>query len=93
MADIFKSEKGDIPEVDLNGTDLITSLVTTFESNDLHTRNTINFLYDKNSQYVFLDILAIHNGMKLADIVFGFDKEKLISMCQNILDYFADQKK
>jgi hypothetical protein len=88
----FESEKGDVPEFDLTGTDLITSLITTFESNDLHARTAINFSHDKKTDYVFMDVLSIHNGKKLIDIVFGFDKEKILSMCENIRVYFRDKK-
>lgn len=87
----FGSEKGDIPQADLNKMDLISSIVTTFESNDLHTRNAINFRFDQESGYIFMDILAIHNGVKLADIVFGFDREKVMTMAQNIIKYFEDK--
>lgn len=88
---IFKSSKGEIPEIDPSKLDLIISLLTTFESNDLHTRNAINFRYDSKSDYVFLEILAIHNGMKLIDYILGYDKEKIIHACKTILGYFEQQ--
>jgi hypothetical protein len=86
----FSSPKGEIPEIDPNKLDLIISLLTTFESNDLHTKNAINFRYDKERDYVFLEMLSIHNGMKLVDYVFGYDKEKILNVCKNILSYFGE---
>ncbi|MDD5649342.1 MAG: hypothetical protein PHF86_02845 [Candidatus Nanoarchaeia archaeon] len=85
---MFKSPKGEIPEIDVTKLDLIISLLSTFESNDLHTRNAVNFRYDKKRDYVFLDIMSIHNGEKVADCVLGFDKEKVCNVCQSVLDYF-----
>lgn len=93
MSATFRSSKGDIPELNPNTLDMIVSLLTTFESNDLHTRNAINFKYDKNNDYVFLEILAIHNGMKIVDYLFGYDKDKIINVCKNILDYFSEKEK
>ena len=90
---IFRSGKGDIPEIDPSKIDLIISLLTTFESNDLHTRNAINFRYDKKTDYVFLEILSMHNGMKLVDYTFGYDKEKMVNVCKGILDYFSQNSK
>jgi len=84
----FKSPKGEIPEIDPKGLDLIISLLTTFESNDLHTRNAINFMYDKSRDYIFLEILAVHNNEKLVDYLFGYDREKITNVCKNILEYF-----
>lgn len=92
MASTFRSPKGEIPEIDPAKLDLIASLITTFESNDLHTKNVINFRYDKKTDYVFLDMLAIHNGMSLIDYVLGFDKEKIINVCKNILEYFSTKE-
>jgi len=88
---IFKSQKGDIPEADPLKLDPIISLLTTFESNDLHTRNLINFKYDREHDYVFLEILSEHNGVKLVDHLFGYDKEKIINVCKNILEYFENK--
>jgi hypothetical protein len=85
---VFKSPKGEIPEIDPKRLDLIISLLTTFESNDLHTRNNINFKYDETTGYVFLEILAEHNGMKIVDHLFGYDKDKIINLCKHILEYF-----
>lgn len=93
MASTFRSPKGDIPEIDPAKFDLIASLITTFESNDLHTKNVINFRYDKNTDYVFLDILAIHNSMNLIDYILGYDKEKIINVCRNIIEYFSTKEK
>lgn len=92
----FDSNKGDIPEIDnefLKKMNLIASVVTTFESNDLHMRTAINFRHDEIRKYVFMDALSIHNGMKIVDAVFGFDEEKIKSVCQNILDYFEEKNK
>jgi hypothetical protein len=91
MAKSFKSPKGEIPEIDPNKLDLITSLLTTFESNDLHTRNALNFRYDHKTDYVFLELLAVHNGQELVDYVFGYDKEKMVNVCNQILDYFSSR--
>lgn len=88
---VFKSPKGDIPEIDPSKFDLIISLLSTFESNDLHTRNAINFRYDKVRDYVFLDVVSLHNGVKLVDCVLGYDREKIINVCQSVLDYFKQQ--
>jgi hypothetical protein len=88
---IFKSPKGEIPELDPSKLDLIISLLSTFESNDLHTRNAINFRFDPKTDYVFLEILAIHNGMKLIDYILGYDKDKVINVCKAILEYFEQK--
>lgn len=88
----FESPKGEIPEIDPTKIDLIISLLSTFESNDLHTRNAINFRYEPKLDYVFLEILSMHNGMKIVDCIFGFDKEKIINVCQSILEYFENRK-
>lgn len=90
---IFESPKGEIPEIDPSKMDLIISLMTTFESNDLHTRNAINFKYDRERDYIFLELLAIHNGMRLVDYIFGYDKEKIINVCKNIIEYFSKEEK
>ena len=86
----FSSSKGEIPEIDPSKLDLIISLMTTFESNDLHTRNAINFKYDRTRDYVFLELLAEHNGMKLIDYLFGYDREKITNACREILKYFGE---
>lgn len=88
---IFKSSKGELPEIDPSKLDLIISLLSTFESNDLHTRNAINFRFDPKTDYVFLEILSIHNGMKLIDYILGYDKEKIITVCKSILEYFEQK--
>jgi hypothetical protein len=93
MSAIFRSSKGDIPEIDPSKLDLIISLMTTFESNDLHTKNVINFKYDNKRDYVFLEMLSVHNGMKLVDYIFGYDKEKIVNVCKNILEYFEQQQR
>jgi hypothetical protein len=76
MAKSFKSPKGEIPEIDPNKLDLITSLLTTFESNDLHTRNALNFRYDEKTDYVFLELLAVHNGQEILDYFSSRDGKK-----------------
>ena len=91
MNSSFNSPKGEIPEIDPTNLDLIISLMTTFESNDLHTKNAINFKYDKTRDYVFLELLAIHNGVRLVDYIFGYDKEKIVNVCKNILEYFSKE--
>lgn len=88
----FESPKGEIPEVDPDKLDLIISLMTTFESNDLHTENALNFRYDPKSDYVFLELFAVHNGQTLIDYVFGYDREKMINVCNQILYYFSEKK-
>jgi hypothetical protein len=85
---IFKSSKGELPEIDPTKLDLIISLLSTFESNDLHTRNAINFRYDPKTDFVFLEILSTHNGMKLIDYILGYDKDKITNVCKTILEYF-----
>jgi len=92
MSATFRSSKGDIPEIDPSKLDLIISLMTSFESNDLHTKNVINFKYDNKRDYVFLEMLSVHNGMKIVDYIFGYDKEKIVNVCQNILEYFEQQQ-
>lgn len=88
---VFNSEENNIPEVDPSKLDNISSIVTTFESSkDLMTRNVINFLYDNRTDYVFLDIWSYVNGKVDKDALFGFDKEKMISSCKNILKYFGE---
>ena len=83
------SEKGEIPEFfDDRNLDLITSLVSTFESNDLHARSSVNFKFDKTTDMVYLDIQAFHNGNVFDIPVFGFKKEKMLQVCRNIQAYF-----
>lgn len=88
----FGSEKGKIPEADPTKMDNITSLVTTFEENDLMTRNIMNFLYDRKTDYVFIDFWSLINGKPMVDFLVGYDKDKIISICQNILKYFEKNK-
>jgi len=86
------SEKGEIPAINPNDFDLITSIVHTYESNDLHTRTNMNFRYDEQREIVYLDIQCMHNG-RIFDIpVFGFKKEKVQLMCKNIMDYFENKE-
>jgi hypothetical protein len=89
----FNSEKGEVPEIDLLKTDLITSMITTFESNDLHVNTAINYRYDAEHDYVFLDIECIYNGQNLNIPAFGFDREKITMMSKNILEYFDNKSK
>jgi len=90
---IFKSQKGDIPEIDPSRFEQIVSLVTTFESNDLHTRNVINFAYDESSDYVFLEMLSTHNGQRLIDYILGYDKDKIVNVCEQILTFFKNKRR
>jgi len=92
MTPAFHSIKGEIPEIDPTKFELIISLLSTFEANDLHTRNIVNFRYDETSDYVFLEILSVHNGMKLVDCIFGYDRDKLTNVCKYILEYFESRK-
>jgi hypothetical protein len=88
----FESQENEIPEIDVSKLDNISSIVTTYESHkDLMTRNVINFLFDKKSDYVFLDIWSFVNGKVDKEALFGFDKEKVISTCKNVLSYFQEK--
>jgi len=90
--DTFKSSEGQIPEVDPSKLDNISSIVTTYESRqDLMTRNVINFLYDNKTDFVFMDIWSFINGKVDKDAFFGFDKDKVIATCKNILKYFESR--
>ena len=92
MNRIFESYKGEIPEIDPTKLDLIISLLTTFEANDLHTRNAINYYYDKSRDYIFLEVISIHNGQKVVDSFFGYDREKITNVCNHLLSYFKDKE-
>ena len=85
----LESPEGEVPEIDLKKLDHITSLVTTFEDVDLKTKNVMNFYYDSKRDYVFLELLAYANEKKVADYIFGYDKEKILSTSQNIIKYFC----
>lgn len=90
----YKSEKGEIPLVNTNHCDLITSLVSRYESNDLHTSSAVNFRYDESNEYVYMDFHSIHNGQKVVpEIMYGYHKNKVITMCENILKYFKENEK
>ncbi len=84
-----QSEKGEMPSVNPNEFDLITSIVHTFESNDLHTRTNMNYRYDEAMETVYLDIQCMHNGRMFDIPIFGFKKDKVLLMCKNIQDYFG----
>jgi hypothetical protein len=86
----FHSEDGKIPEIDLKKLDHITSIITTFEEKDLKTKNTISFFFDKNNDYVFLELQSSVNGKVIVDDTFGYDKEKILTICNNLLSYFKN---
>ena len=83
----FESQDGQVPEIDLRRLDHITSIITTFEEKDLKTQNVISFYYDKEHEYVFLEVKSNINK-KVVDNIFGYDKEKIITICDNLLSYF-----
>lgn len=85
----IESPDGEIPEIDLKKLDPITSLITTFEDVDLKTKNVMNFYYDKERDYVFLELQVFINEEKTVDHVFGYAKEKIISTSENIIKYFC----
>jgi hypothetical protein len=84
----FKSEENNVPEVDLRKLDHIVALVITFEQKDLNTKGVVCFYYDKKHEYVFLEVTADVNNRTIMDDVMGFDKEKVINLCKNVIDYF-----
>lgn len=88
---VFNSEDGKIPEIDLRRTDHISSIITTFEAKDLKSENVTSFYFDRKTQYVFLELLSSINNKKVVDQIFGYDKEKIISTCKNILAYFENE--
>ena len=85
------SENGEMPEYDLSSSDLIISLITTFEANNRHSKTVINYRYDPVYDFVTLDIECAYNGRNFEIPVFGFDREKIISMSKNILKYFENK--
>ena len=88
----FKSEKNQIPEADPTTMDNITSLVTTFEEKrDLVTRNVMSFLHDKKNDYIFIDIWCLVNNTPVKDLLIGFDKDKILTVCRNIIKFFEDK--
>jgi predicted SnoaL-like aldol condensation-catalyzing enzyme len=89
---IFESELNKIPEVDPTKLDNITTLVTTFEEKDLVTRNVMNFLYDEKTDYVFIDFWSLVNGKSVSDFITGYDKNKVLTVCENIINYFKNKK-
>jgi len=91
MAD-FQSEQGQIPEIDPSKFESIAALVNTFEQNDLITRNVIDFKYDSNTEYVFINLWSLLNGKSEIDVLLGFNKNKVITLCQNVLAYFENQR-
>jgi hypothetical protein len=78
-----------IPEIDLRKLDHITSLATTFENKELKTKNVLNFYYDSSRDYIFLEVKSELNGKTIADDIFGFDKDKLLSTSENLIKYFC----
>jgi hypothetical protein len=88
----FKSEENSVPEVDLRKLDHIAALITTFEQKDLKTKGVVCFYYDKKHEYVFLEVMADVNGRIIMDDVMGFDKEKVINLCKNVIKYFEEKK-
>jgi len=84
----FNSSEGEVPNVDLNKMENISSLVTTFEDKDLITRNVLTYYFDKKTDYVFIDFWSYVNGKPVADNLVGFDKDKVISLCENIINFF-----
>ena len=91
MAD-FQSEQGQIPEIDPSKFESIAALVNTFEQNDLITRNVIDFKYDSNTDYVFINLWSLINNKSETDILLGFNKEKVITLCYDVLAYFENKK-
>ena len=90
---VFESKNGEIPEIDPRKFDHISSIITTFEEKDLKTQNVVSFFFDKRSQYVFMELLSDINGRRVIDNIFGYDKEKIISTCENVLNYFKKTEK
>ena len=84
----FDSEENRVPEINLRRMDLISSLITTFERNDLESKNSMNMYYDKTRDYVFMDLVADVNGKRIADYLAGWDKEKILNFCNNVIKYF-----
>lgn len=89
MAD-FESPESEVPEVDLRKMENVSSLVSTFEGKDLMARNVLNFFHDKRTDYVFIDIWGYVNGKPVFDQLVGFDKDKVVSLCRNIIEYFEE---
>ena len=88
---MLQSEEGKIPEVDLSKLDHISALITTFEQKDLKTYSTISLFYDKINDYVFLELFASVNNQVAIDDVVGFDKEKMVNLCKNVIRYFENK--
>ena len=84
----FDSEDGEVPEINFKEMDLISSLITTFEAKDLKSKNTMNMYYDPDRDYIFMDLVADVNGERIADYLAGWDKDKIVNFCKNIIKYF-----
>jgi hypothetical protein len=87
----MKSKEGEVPEVDPRKLDHITSIITTFEQRDLKAQSSLSYYYDKSNDYIFLELVGVINGQRVADQVFGFDKEKILTACDNLKKFFADK--
>ena len=88
----FESEEGKVPEIDLRKLNTISSLITTFERKDLKTNNIVTFYYDNTRDYVFLELLSTVNNKVVIDDVMGYDKDKILALCQNVIDFFKNSK-
>lgn len=89
---MYSSEQNEVPEINLKKLDHISSIITTFEQKDLKSNSTVSFYYDKNNDIVFLELLAKVNGKIIVDNIFGFDKDKILSTCENIKSFFGGEK-
>jgi len=87
MAD-FKSEENLVPEIDLSKLNHIAALITTYEQKDLKTKGVLTLHHDKKNDYVFIEVTADVNGKVLMDDIMGFDKDKVITLCKNVIDFF-----
>ena len=88
----FKSENNDVPEIDLRRLEHIAALITTFEQKDLKTNGVISFHYDKRNDYIFLEVTADVNNKRVADHIMGFDREKVVNLCKNVISFFENNK-
>jgi len=88
----FKSEENNVPDIDLRKLNHIAALITTFEQKDLKTTGTFSLYYDKKNDYVFFEVTADVNNKRVVDDIMGFDKEKVLNLCKNVIDFFEDKK-
>ena len=44
--------------------------------------------YDRTRDYVFMDLMADVNGKRIADYLAGWDKDKILTFCKNVIKYF-----